>query len=177
MAILAQLDLSESAKLDFGVEISGTENKALTARFIIEGPEYGIVCKCIEESGQLTAEVPKLNGILPSGIYSARLEIIIDGKYFQPLTENIQFNAPVTVGVTSSTATKNAPVIQTHGVQVRVSEEKITVKAKTHDEIKASSFTNYVSESKELDAKKRKLVEMQRKIVEAEEKLNKMKNR
>ncbi len=127
MTVLAKITLNESVDLDFGLEISGTDSKEMDIRLIIEGPDYGISCRCTESAGVITASIPKLHGILPAGTYASKLEIMLDGKYFQPLSENIQFVMPVTVGVSPTLAIKSAPInirasgmgVQTHAPVVR----------------------------------------------------------
>lgn len=186
MTVLAQLYLNESAELDFGVEIFGTESNSLDARFIIEGPQFGIICKCEESDGKITARVPKLESILPPGTYSSRLEVIVDGKHFRPLTENIKFNQPVSVTASADIKPKQENVVKvnTGKIHVRMSEEKVTAKPLTRDEIKNKSFTGYVdrsvifNESTEEDAevlRMEKLVEMKERMREYEKKLSEMK--
>lgn len=90
--ILGKIDLQEAAELDFEVEVFGTAEKTSDIRFVIEGEKFDIVCKCQEEKGSIKVSIPKLKGILPSGVYESRLEVIVGGKIFIPLRESIEFN-------------------------------------------------------------------------------------
>ena len=124
MSILAQLELNEASEVDFGIEIHGTTEASSEIRFIIEGPQYGILCKCVDNNGVITASIPKLKGILPAGTFDARLEVVVDGKFFTPLSESIEFKPLVEFDVTSTKA-KPAQVmkVETKNVRVRVIEE------------------------------------------------------
>jgi hypothetical protein len=157
MTVLAKITLNESTNLDFGLEISGTDSKEMDIRFIIEGPDYGISCRCIENEGTITASIPKLNGVLPPGTYGARLEVLVDGKYFQPLTEDIEFVMPVSVGVSPKIGVRAEPIIRAKSVPVL---PKMSV----------------VSENT-VEHKKEKLKEMAAKILEYEEALSNARKR
>jgi hypothetical protein len=90
--LLGKIELTEQSDLEFGLEIQGTTEKANSIRFVIEGPDYDISCKCRQDGGNITAHIPKLKGVLTAGVYESRLEIIIDGKIFVPLKESIELN-------------------------------------------------------------------------------------
>lgn len=124
MTILAQLELNEASEVDFGLEIHGTAEASSEIRFIIEGPQYGIICRCVENNGVITASIPKLKGIIPAGTFDAKLEVVVDGKFFTPLKESIEFKPLVEFDVTSA---KAKPVVntrvETKNIKVRVIEE------------------------------------------------------
>jgi hypothetical protein len=124
MSILAQLELNEATEVDFGIEIHGTSEATSEIRFIIEGPQYGIVCRCTENNGVITATIPKLKGIIPAGTFDARLEVVVDGKFFAPLKESIEFKPMVEFDVTSAKAKPmSGPRVETKNVKVRVIEK------------------------------------------------------
>lgn len=88
--ILHKMRLDEANILEFDLQVSGTDSKTSDIRFIIEGKDYSILCKCDESKDGVSVEIPKLKGILPAGLYETRLEVVIDGKLFTPLTESIE---------------------------------------------------------------------------------------
>lgn len=110
MTVLAKVTLNESVELDFELAVSGTNSKDMDIRFIIEGPLYDISCRCIESSGTIKANIPKLNGVLQPGTYLAKLEIIVDGKHFQPLKEDIQFVMPMSIDVSPKIGIKEKSI-------------------------------------------------------------------
>jgi len=143
--LLAQLELNEAAEVEFGIEIHGTSERTSDIRFIIEGPDYGIVCKCTENNGTITALIPKLKGILPAGQFEAKLEVVLDGKYFKPLQESIEFKPLVEFDVTSTKARPaTEATVNTRTVKVRVIENE-----KNEDEMKAKEFDSTEEAPKE----------------------------
>ena len=179
---LAQFPLNESATLEFGVEIFGTENNTLDARFIIEGPDFSIICKCEESGGVITAKVPKLESILQPGVYSSKLELIVDGKHFQPLTENIQLNRPVSVSLVSGikVSQENVVKVSTGKISVRMQENSVTAKPLNREEVKKASFSGYVDKDvifSESTDKSKKIDEMYSKMKAYEEQIVSMKKK
>ena len=173
MTILAQLCLNESAELDFGLNISGAENKDRQIRFIIEGPDYGIICKCVEADGVITATVPKLEGILKSGTYSSLLEIVVDGKHFRPLTESIQFDNPVSVEVFR----KNES-LQRNTMQVESKDVVVRRPATSNVSVTTKPSRTVTTDSNQDDADRaryNRLMEMQQKLKSYESKLSNLK--
>lgn len=124
MSILAQLELNEASEVDFGIEIHGTTEATSEIRFIIEGPQYGILCRCTDTNGVITASIPKLKGILPAGTFDARLEVVVDGKFFTPLKESIEFKPMVEFDIHSAKAKPVTDLkVETKNVTVRVVEK------------------------------------------------------
>ena len=184
MIQLAHLFLNESAELDFALEVSWTDSKAIKARFIIEGPDYSVICKCNESAGTITALVPKLSGVLPPGEYKSSLEIIVDGKHFQPLTESISFENPVMVNAVLQSKPKVVATdeikLHTSAVTVRTGS-KMQYAPQVKEDIKKSSFSDYVNPEdlyeSVADEKLQKLNDMQQRIKEYESRLTSIKKR
>lgn len=86
---VAKIKLDESAKLEFGVQITGAEGRP-SARFVIEGQEMSVSYPCHPMSGGgIEVEVGNLKNIFPAGEYPVRLEIIIENKIFTPFEDTI----------------------------------------------------------------------------------------
>jgi hypothetical protein len=90
--ILGKLELSEQTDMAFSLEVFGTTEQTHMARFVIEGPDFDVSCKCDIANGEVNAKIPKLKGVLPSGVYESRLEIVVGDKIFTPLKEQIELN-------------------------------------------------------------------------------------
>ena len=126
-----------------------TSEKTTDIRFIIEGPNYGILCKCREENGIVTASIPKLKGILPAGQFEAKLEVVLDGKYFRPLHESIEFKPLVEFDITSAKARPTIETrINTTAIKVRVLEEP----EQKEENMKSSEIVEKDDEPKEQSA-------------------------
>lgn len=102
MSILGKLSLDEAAQIEFALEVFGTLEKPSDIRLVLEGKDYDVVCKCTNDKGNITAHIPKLKGVLTSGVYEAKLEIVVDGKLFSPLQESIEFEPLVEFGVSKT---------------------------------------------------------------------------
>jgi len=119
--ILGKLKLDEQTDMSFGIDVYGTTEQVDRVRLVIEGPHFDISCHCEVANGEVTAKVPKLKGIFPSGVYEARLETIVEGKIFTPLIEQIEFDQLVEFDVTKKTV---KPVKE--GVKVTTRSIKMT---------------------------------------------------
>lgn len=122
--LLGRLELTESANLEFGLEVQGTDEKTSNIRFVIEGPEYSLMCRCEDKEGTINVHVPKLKGIIPAGIYECRLEVIIDGKIFTPLKESIEFNPVVEFNVRPPVAKAEPQEVKVKPVGFTVTQKK-----------------------------------------------------
>jgi hypothetical protein len=118
--ILGKLELTEQTDMSFGIEVYGTTEQTQNVRLVLEGPDFDIACKCKVEGGEVTAHIPKLKGILPAGVYESRLEVIIDGKIFTPLKEQIELNPLIEFDV----KTKNVSAVK-EGVKITARNVKV----------------------------------------------------
>lgn len=89
--ILSKLQLDEDHELEFAINITGTTEQSSDVRLFIEGTNYDVVCHGKVENGNVKFTVPKLKGIVESGIHECHMEVIIDGKVFMPLKESLEF--------------------------------------------------------------------------------------
>jgi hypothetical protein len=89
--ILSKLQLDESHEIDFAISITGTTEQTSDVRLFIEGKDYDVVCHGKLDNGNVKFNVPKLKGIIDSGIHECRMEVVIDGKIFTPLKESLEF--------------------------------------------------------------------------------------
>jgi hypothetical protein len=89
--ILSKLHLTEATEIDFSCEVQGTTAKPSSVRFIIEGADFDILCKAKFENNSIKVTIPKLRGIMESGEYRTRIEVLVDDKLFVPMNESIEF--------------------------------------------------------------------------------------
>lgn len=125
MAILGKLDLTEQVDMTFGIDVYGTTEQTEQVRFVIEGSQFDIACKCKIENGEVIANIPKLKGILEAGIHEARLEVVVGGKLFVPLKEQIEINPLIEFDV----KTKNVNPVK-EGVKVTVKQQIVSEDSK-----------------------------------------------
>lgn len=101
--ILSKLKLDEENELEFSMQVFGTSEQASDIRFIIMGEHYDVVLHGEYVNETVKVKVPKMKNLLPSGIHECKMEIIIDGKIFSPLSESIEFEPLVELDVKSQT--------------------------------------------------------------------------
>ena len=118
MSILGKLELNEQTDMEFGIDVYGTTEQTQDVRFVIEGKDFDISCKCKVENGEVVAHIPKLKGILEAGNYNVKLEVLVGDKYFCPLKEQIEFNPLVEFDIKTK---KVQPVKE--GVKVTVKNQ------------------------------------------------------
>lgn len=115
---IATLKLDEKAKLEFGVSISGADANSHNTRFVIEsvGKDYGLILPASIVEGGVEVIVPSLKGILNPGEHSVRLEVLVEGKIFVPLTDVIVFEPLVEVTAKKAAVTKESVEIKSFAV-------------------------------------------------------------
>lgn len=97
--ILHKMQLDEANTLEFGLQVFGTEESVSETRFVIEGKDYSISFKCDPTEDGVAVNIPKMKGLLPAGVYESKLEVIIDGKIFTPLSESVEFEPLIEFGI------------------------------------------------------------------------------
>lgn len=116
--MLGKIELNEQTDMEFSLEVFGTTEQTQQVRLVIEGNGIEIGCPCKVENGEVTATIPKLKGILESGVYDVRLDVIVGDKYFCPLKEQIELNPLVEFDI----KTKKVEAVK-EGVKVTVKNQ------------------------------------------------------
>lgn len=102
--ILTKAKLDEAQELEFQMEVFGTPEQAEQVRFVIESTNFSVMIPCNRDGQNLKVTIPKLKGILESGSYDVRMEVILDGRIFTPLKESIEFEPLVEFDVKKTKA-------------------------------------------------------------------------
>lgn len=113
--ILANIKQDEESILEFSMDVFGTTDKVSDTRFVIEGKDFDLVCKCTVVEDGVQVKVPKLKGLLESGEHNARLEVVLNDRIFVPLNESIVVDQLVEFNV----AKQNVTTVK-EGVSVKV---------------------------------------------------------
>ena len=110
--IIASIDPTISHELTFDLNISGSKEDPQDIRFIIDSqidPDTGdnvqdvfsIICRATRSPDGVKVIVPRLLNLFRSGSYKSRLEVVLEGKLFTPLNEEIIILEPPKVEATS----------------------------------------------------------------------------
>lgn len=87
--MIGQIKLDESTKLEFDISITGASGIP-ESRFIIDAPNFSIMYKCACTNEKAEVEISGLNGVIKSGEYPARLEVVLENKIYTPLRDTIK---------------------------------------------------------------------------------------
>lgn len=117
--------LDEENELTFQVNIEGNRPADASCRLRLDNADVGLMFEAKRnEEGEISVVIPPLKHVLKEGAYDMTLEVIVDDKYFEPLT--LQGNFEKSVKVTAEAV-------------VRRKKPKTTVSASTLVETKKKS--------------------------------------
>jgi len=120
-----KLSLDRENILEFNVDIQGYANtsttKAPKVRMILEQKNMGFCMVATKEDKTYSVVIPEMKNIMESGICDARMEVIIDNKYFVPWESQIEFDKEVKVE--ASPIIKSEPEVMSVQAQPVIKEE------------------------------------------------------
>lgn len=123
--MLTKLKLDEEAKLEFDVAISGTTDTP-KYKFVLQcddGVELGFPAKKV--GSQIVVTLPAMKQYASAGEKHVFLEVIVDGKYFVPLSDTIEFEPTIEIISAMKPVVKASEMVKVSNVQVRkVAEER-----------------------------------------------------
>lgn len=93
------LDLEESNDLTFKIKLEGTASTPAKVRLVCEGNDFSYMF-----NGYGTGEpevvqftLPQMNNKIQEGTYTARIEVLVENRYFAPLQFQINFKKTLSV--------------------------------------------------------------------------------
>lgn len=92
------LDVEEVNELAFKIQVEGATSPA-KVRLVCEGADfsYMFMGKGTGEDGVVQFIIPQMKNKLQEGTYSARVEVLIDNRYFSPVQFNLNFKKTMQV--------------------------------------------------------------------------------
>ena len=109
-----KLSLDRENILEFNVDIQGYANtsttKAPKVRMILEQKSMGFCMVATKEDKTYSVVIPEMKNIMESGMRDARMEVIIDNKYFVPWESQIEFDKEVKVEAAPIIKSEPAPL-------------------------------------------------------------------
>ena len=93
------LDLDESNELKFKIKLEGNVNSPAKVRLVCEGEDVSYVFKGYgtNEMDVVQFTLPKMENKIKEGTYSAKVEVLVENRYFAPLQFQINFKKSVSV--------------------------------------------------------------------------------
>lgn len=114
-----ELMIDERNELRFRVAISGTSQSAII-RLVCENDGLGFMFEGKQDGDEVLVTLPSLIGKLHEGKYDARLEVLVENRYFVPLEMKLDFKKPVSVMAESVKLTKTSTVVQSPIVEASI---------------------------------------------------------
>jgi hypothetical protein len=88
---MLKINLQESAPVAFEMIVEGSSSTVDQAWVVLESAAgYEVRIPAKHENNQIRCTIPPLKGILENGTTTAHLEVVVDGRFFRPLSEEVQ---------------------------------------------------------------------------------------
>ena len=118
------LDVEQSNELLFKIKVEGVEQVPVKVRLVCETEDLSYMFNGTPTTDDVVQFVlPILKDKLKEGMYTARVEVLVENRYFAPIEFNINFKKPVKVVAESiQVVQRKAPT------QVTVTASQIVVK-------------------------------------------------
>ena len=137
--------LDEENELTFALTVEGSRPATAQCRLLIESEDMSLVFESDRYDGEeVTVTLPPLKHVIKEGKYNMELEVIVEDKYFKPLTMTGTFEKGVEV--------KAKPIIKNkkrEELRPRVSLSEVKVKSKPSTRVKTQSIVEKKETSKE----------------------------
>lgn len=116
------LDVEEANELAFKIKVEGASTPA-KVRLVCESPEvsYMFAGRGTGEDGVVQFVIPQMKGKLQEGTYAARVEVLIENRYFSPVQFQLNFKKTMQVFAES------IQLVQPTKPEIRVSASPIVV--------------------------------------------------
>ena len=110
-----KLSLDRENVLEFNIEIQGYANTSMTKapqlRLFLEQKNIGFCIAAKKDNKTYSVVIPEMKNIIKSGMCDARMEVIIDNKYFVPWESQIEFDREVKVEAAPIIKSEPEPVM------------------------------------------------------------------
>lgn len=93
------LDIEESNELKFKIKLEGNVSSPAKVRLVCEGEEFAYIFKGYgtNEMDVVQFTLPRMESNLKEGTYNAKVEVLVENRYFAPLQFQINFKKSVSV--------------------------------------------------------------------------------
>lgn len=93
------LDIEESNDLTFKIRLEGTSTAPAKVRLVCEGKDFSYMFNGYGTNEPETVQftLPQMNNRLQEGLYNARVEVLVENRYFAPLHFQINFKKTLNV--------------------------------------------------------------------------------
>jgi hypothetical protein len=139
---MSEIDLllDEENELSFQLSVEGTQPGTARCRLAIDNEVVGLLFEADKvKNDEVTFTLPPLKHVLKEGSYNMKLEVIVDDKFFTPLTLTGNFEKRISVTAESivrkpkrvEAKVTSATLVSSTPKKKRVLKEESPVKAKS----------------------------------------------
>ena len=128
--------LDEENELTFALKIEGTRPATAQCRLVLESEDMSLIFNSDAYNGEeVSVVLPPLGHVLREGQYNMNLEVIVEDKFFKPLT--LVGNFEKSISIVAETVTKKKEVLkpQVSLSNVSVKSRKKNNSKKTHPRV------------------------------------------
>ena len=135
--------LDEENELTFALSVEGTRPATAQCRLVLESEDMSLVFNSDSYNGEeVTVVLPPLKHVLKEGEYSMDLEVIVEDKYFKPLSLVGNFEKSIEIKaapVTKSRKKSFAPSATLSEVKVKNKSSKNTSRLNSEQKVPVST--------------------------------------
>jgi hypothetical protein len=126
------LDMEESNELAFKVKVEGAAGNSAKVRLVCEDKNVSFMFEGTGtgEEGVVQFTIPRMVDKLLEGTYPARVEVLIENRYFAPVLFQIAFKKPMKVVAEAVIPKKRSAEVSVSASPVRVVQLQRVVEAK-----------------------------------------------
>lgn len=126
------LDIEESNELAFKIKIEGTSASPAKVRLVCEGTDVSYMFSGYSSGtdGVVSFQLPQMKDKLKEGLYAAKVEVLIENRYFAPVQFQLNFKKTLSV-VAEAIQFVKRPVQS----EISVSASPIQVKQTTNKQV------------------------------------------
>jgi len=150
--------LDEENELTFQINIEGNAPGSAKCRLMLENKGLNLLFEAVShQKGEISVVLPPLTHVLKEGEYDMKLEVVVDDKFFEPLTLTGNFEKNVKV---TAEAVVRKPKRKQTNVSAAILSEDSPIKVKNSKTAAVSIKTKPTEKKKTIkeSPKKRKKV-------------------
>jgi len=120
------LDIEESNELTFRIKLEGVGTNPVKVRLVCEDKDVSYLFNGYgtSEDGVVQFVLPQMKNKLNEGLHQAKVEVLVDNRYFSPVQFQINFKKTMSVVAESMFVAPKPPSRQ----EIKVSAQPITVR-------------------------------------------------
>jgi len=145
-----ELDIEENNDLAFKIKLEGASSSPAKVRLVCEGSDFSYMFNGYGTSEDEVVQftIPQMSNKIKEGIYLAKVEVLVENRYFSPLQFQINFKKSISVVAESIQV-----LPKTQKQDIRVSASPIQIQKQTIQQINTIKFEQKPIKEEQVQAK------------------------